>query len=312
MKKQTEIEQINILKNKVNKLWTEKYRPKTLNDLIAPEEIKNFIKTCIKQQNIPNILLVGSVGTGKNSIINVLLYNIDCSVLKINASAERGIDTIRENVTDFINTSSFKNKIKVILLNEADRLTFEAQDSLRDLMETDKNCSFILTGNYFNRFTEAIISRCMVFDTSKINSEKDIKERLQYICKQEGINEEKYINDLITRYQKDIRSMINNIQYNYLRNDNNYVVDFVDEMEDIFDMIFNNCNNIKDIQDIFKERDIIINEDIYSLLFKYFLNKYPEKSDCIICIAEYAYKGKYVFDQELQLMACLLTLKDII
>lgn len=315
MKKSDNIKKINNLKNKVNKLWVEKYRPKSIEDLVISKDIKKFIKNCISKETIPNILFVGSVGTGKNSIVNVLFNNILTSVLKINASAERGIDTIRETVVDFINTSSFQGKQKVILLNEADRLTYEAQDSLRDLMEQESNkCSFILTGNYINRFTDAILSRCIEIDTSNMNSDEDIIDRLKFICEEENITSisDKYFNDLIKVYKKDIRSMINNIQYNFIKDNEEYIVFNELDMNNIFDMIFNSCNNAKDIQDVFIEKDVIINEDIYSLLYKYFLNKYPDKDDCIICIAEYAYKGKYVFDQELQLMSCLLTLKDIL
>lgn len=312
MKKNNNINEINNIKEKTKKLWTEKYRPSTIKDLVVSDTIKEFINDCIDKKYIPNLLLVGSVGTGKNSIVNVLLKSLPLSVLKINASAQRGIDVIRETVTDFISTSSFGNKQKIILLNEADRLTMEAQDSLRDLIEDNTNkCSFIFTGNYENKFSEALVSRCVKMTTSTMNSSKDIKKRLEYICEQENIDcDDDFLDDLIKKYKKDIRSMINDIQYSTLVNDNNIVTK--EEMNNIFDLIFEKCNTVKEIQDVFKERDIIINENIYSLLYRYFIEKYSENTDCVICIAEYVYKGKYVFDQELQLMACLLTLKDIL
>ena len=146
--------------NSVNNLWVEKYRPQCLSDLICSNEIQSFIEDCIKKQSIPNLLLHGKPGTGKNSITNIILNEIQNVHLIINASEERGIDTIRDKVQSFAMTAAWGDKLKIVILNEADGLNYIAQDSLRELMETSSaQCRFILTCNYINKIEEAIQMR---------------------------------------------------------------------------------------------------------------------------------------------------------
>ena len=105
------------ISNALHSLWVEKYRPKSVESLICSAEIKKFISDCIEKYDIPNMLLYGRAGTGKNSIVNVIVNNMDCNYLTINASEERGIDTIRDKVQNFANTASFMNKKKIIIIN---------------------------------------------------------------------------------------------------------------------------------------------------------------------------------------------------
>jgi DNA polymerase III delta prime subunit len=175
------------LVEKVHSLWTEKYRPTTVDELAADQEVKNFLVEVIRKQDIPNMLLHGRPGTGKNSIVNVILNNIRCSKLVINASEERGIDTIRDKVLAFATSAAWGNTLKIVVLNEADGLNYTAQDSLRELMETSsKYCRFILTCNSINRINDAIRSRCAEFETHI--EPIDAAKRLVEILDNEEIN----------------------------------------------------------------------------------------------------------------------------
>ena len=301
------------LVEKVHSLWTEKYRPTTVDELAADQEVKNFLVEVICKQDIPNMLLYGRPGTGKNSIVNVILNNIRCSKLVINASEERGIDTIRDKVLAFATSAAWGNTLKIVVLNEADGLNYTAQDSLRELMETSsKYCRFILTCNSINRINDAIRSRCAEFETHI--EPIDAAKRLVEILDNEEINyTEDYILGVVKKFGSDLRKIINESQKLYTiykKLDISVLKDTVlESCYRLFDQIFRKASNVKEVAKLTNK--MILDENVYTSLKNYFIENY-DIPDSIIVIADHAYKSRIVVDRDLVFLSCVITLKEMI
>ena len=148
--------------NKQHTLWIEKYRSQTLEQYIGNDAVKTRITDCIAKNDIPHFIFAGSAGTGKTTLAKLIVKNIQCDYLYINASDENGIDTIRDKVKGFASTASFQ-PLKVVILDEADFLTQPAQAALRNIIEEYAiNTRFILTCNYIERLIEPLQSRCEI------------------------------------------------------------------------------------------------------------------------------------------------------
>lgn len=301
------------LVEKVHSLWTEKYRPTTTDELAANQEIKNFLVEVIHKQDIPNILLYGRPGTGKNSIVNVILNNIKCSKLVINASEERGIDTIRDKVLAFATSAAWGNTLKIVVLNEADGLNYTAQDSLRELMETSsKYCRFIFTCNSVNRINDAIRSRCAEFE---IHIEPiDAAKRLVEILDNEEVSyTEDYILGVVKKFGSDLRKIINESQKLYSihkKLDAQVLKDTIlESYYKLFDQMFKETTSIKDIAKLTKK--MIFDENVYTSLKDYFIENY-DIPDAIIIIADHAYKSRIVIDRDLVFLSCVISLKQLL
>ena len=144
-------------------LWVEKYRPTTLDTYIGNEHLKSKVKVYLESGDLPHLLLFGKAGTGKTTLAKLLVKNINCDYLYINASDERKLEMVRDKVKNFASTIGFSD-LKVIILDEADYITPASQAALRNLMETfSKHCRFILTCNYVERIIDPIQSRCQSF-----------------------------------------------------------------------------------------------------------------------------------------------------
>lgn len=185
----------------------EKYRPKRLEDIIGLPRFGFRI-----DQNLPHLLLHGPPGTGKTSFARIVIRMLDAEKLELNASKDRGIDVIREQVSDFAQTRSFNGGIRIIFLDEADALTPDAQNSLRNIMETyAENCRFLLTANNLARIIEPLRSRCVVLEFGDVRRE-DVVGRLVHICESEGIPYERAALERIADiYGSDIRGAINKV-----------------------------------------------------------------------------------------------------
>ena len=195
-----------------NTLWCERYRPSTMDDFVGNKLIKDKINSLITEQDIPHLLFAGKAGSGKTTLAKLLIKNIDCDYLFINASDENSVDTIRNKIKGFVTTMGFKG-LKIVVLDEADYVSPNGQAALRNLMETfSKHARFILTCNYQERIIDPIISRCQSFSLIP-PSQKNVAIHLAGILENEGVEFElEDVKTLVVSYHPDIRKVINTAQ----------------------------------------------------------------------------------------------------
>ena len=193
-------------------LWVEKYRPKDLSTYIGNEHLKSKVKVYLESEDVPHLLLYGRAGTGKTTLAKIITKNIDCDHLYINASDENNVDNVRTKIKNFASSVGFRT-LKVVILDEADFLTPNAQAALRNLMETfSKHCRFILTCNYVERIIDPIQSRCQSYKIVP-PSRKEVALQLKSILEIENVNFK--LDDLaliVNAGYPDIRRVINSAQ----------------------------------------------------------------------------------------------------
>ena len=198
-------------------LWVEKYRPKDLSTYIGNEHLKSKVKVYLESEDVPHLLLYGKAGTGKTTLAKIVVNNIDCDYMYINASDENKVDDVRNKIKTFASSVGFKS-LKVIILDECDYLTPNAQAALRNLMETfSKHCRFILTCNYVERIIDPIQSRCQSYKVVP-PSKKEVAIHTSNILNTEGVTYDN--NDIVTMVNSsypDIRRIINAVQSKILK-----------------------------------------------------------------------------------------------
>ena len=197
-----------------NTLWVEKYRPDTLEGYIGNDVIVGKMKTYIEGGDIPHLLFYGRAGTGKTTLAKLIVNSINCDFMILNASDENNVDTVRNKVKSFASTIGFKD-IKIVILDEFDYMTPQAQAILRNLMETfSKHCRFILTCNYVEKIIDPIQSRCQTFQIIP-PTKKDVAVQISKILTEERIQFElKELVPIVDSSYPDIRKIINTCQLN--------------------------------------------------------------------------------------------------
>jgi replication factor C small subunit len=206
-----EEEQVN------HSLWVERYRPSKLEDYVGNEHLKNKVAGYIDNGDIPHLLFFGKAGTGKTTLAKLIIKAIECDYMIINASDENNVETVRNKVKNFASSMGFK-KYKIIILDEFDYMTPNAQAILRNLMETfSKHCRFILTCNYVEKIIEPIQSRCQTFQITP-PTKKDVAIQMSKILKAESVEfDPKDLVPIIDSSYPDIRKIINTCQLNSLK-----------------------------------------------------------------------------------------------
>jgi DNA polymerase III delta prime subunit len=205
------------MNNNEHSLWVEKYRPNKLEDYVGNEHLKSKVAGYIESGDIPHLLLYGKAGTGKTTLAKLIVNSVDCDYMIINASDENNVDTVRNKVKNFASTIGFRQS-KIIILDEFDYMTPNAQAILRNLMETfSKHCRFILTCNYVEKVIEPIQSRCQTFQIVP-PTKKDVAVQISKILQSEGIKFEiKDLVPIIDSAYPDIRKIINTCQLNSIK-----------------------------------------------------------------------------------------------
>ena len=301
-----------------NSLWVEKYRPSTIDTYIGNEHLKSKVSVYLESGDLPHLLLYGKAGTGKTTLAKLLVKNIECDYLYINASDENNVDTVRTKVKNFASTVGFKD-LKIIILDECDYITPNAQAALRNLMETfSKHCRFILTCNYVERIIDPIQSRCQLFQIIP-PSKVEVAQRLNQILEEEEINcELKDLKILIDSNYPDIRRTINSAQRNVvnlqLKLDTNSIIqnDYKLKLLEIL-KIQNKRNAFKDIRQLLADNKITDFADLFRLLYDE-VDSYGKGhvAECILVIARYELSDSQVVDKEINAMAMLIELLGVI
>jgi len=303
---------------KENSLFVEKYRSKTLDEYVGNEQLKQIVAKYIANNDLQNLLLYGTPGTGKTTLAKLIVNNFDCDYLYINASDERGIDTIRDKVQGFASSASFK-PIKIVILDEADFLTIQAQASLRNIIETySRTTRFILTCNYLERIIDPLQSRCQVLKITP-PSKKEVARHISIILDTEYI--EYNVEDLVSivnKHYPDVRKILNTCQVNNV--EGTLKIDKTVLTGGYKDALLKELKSpskpsFKNIRQILADSNLDDFEDVYRFLYDN-LDEYGNndlaKAMIVIEIESYMYHANFRIDKEINVMALLASILKII
>ena len=299
-------------------LWVEKYRPSNLDTYIGNDQLKGKVKVYLESGDLPHLLLFGKAGTGKTTLAKLLVNNIDCDYLYINASDENNVETVRSKVKNFASTMGFKD-YKVIILDECDYITPNAQAALRNLMETfSKHCRFILTCNFVERIIDPIQSRCQTFQVIPPNK-NDVAKHLHNILTDEGVSYEREdLAILVNSGYPDIRRVINGAQRQSV--DGKLVIDKQSIVENDYKLKLLEILEKQDKKSAFNNvRQLMANAkvtdfaDLFRLLYDE-VDTYGKGhiAECILIIAKYELSDAQVVDKEINAMAMIIEILGVI
>jgi len=317
------------MRNIENILLTEKYRPKTLEDLITPARVHEKLSKGVYQ----HLLLHGSPGTGKTSAAKVLVKHFKHPYLYINASTDTSIDIVRNRITDFCANRSIMDepgKMKVILLDEIDGVSDQFFKALRATMDQfSMNARFIATCNYINKIPDPIQSRFEMidFDFSKDEEPEIMKGyilRIMHICKEQGVGIDKYAAvELVRRKFPDLRNMLNSIQ--------GYISQGIEEIgledvkkfnsiyKDVYELIVDNTDSVKNYQYMVSNYSSRVDDILSSLgaeFIEYIKTERPSYitfiPQIIVTVARYQAQRIQVIDPVISMLACIYELQSIL
>lgn len=297
-------------------LWVEKYRPKTVEDTILPENLKTTFKQFVEQENIPNLILSGGAGVGKTTVARAMLEELECDYIVINGSMNGNIDTLRNDIQQFASSVSLQGGRKYVILDEADYLNANStQPALRNFMEEfSKNCGFILTCNFKNRIIEPLHSRCSVIDfkftsEDKVTMAQQMFKRVLNILTKENIESDKMVVvEVVKKYFPDNRRILNELQrYSACGSIDSGI------LVNLKEVTLNNLvkalkeKNFTDVRKwVAENSDADVTE-----LFRKIYDKSSEYMtgasvpQLVLILAEYQYKAAFVADHEINTTACL-------
>ena len=299
---------------KQHTLWIEKYRSQTLEQYIGNDAVKDRIAGCIAKNDIPHFIFAGSAGTGKTTLAKLIVKNIQCDYLYINASDENGIDIIRDKVKGFASTSTFQ-PLKVVILDEADFLTQPAQAALRNLIEEYSiTTRFVLTCNYIERLIEPLQSRCethLLTPPSKGNVAKHVCTSILDV---EGVQYEMSdVATIIKEYYPDVRSIIKVLQQN-VRDGKLSIVALDANWTKQLILILNkrDKNAWYQVRQLVADSQVDDFQTAYRYMFEH-LNEfsYGHDASIIILLDEYSYRANMCPDKELNFAAFINSLLNI-
>ena len=297
-------------------LYCEKYRPQTIKDLILPNNLKTLFLKFLEDNDIPNLLFTSSAGRGKTSTAFSLCKDLDCDMLYVNGSVETSIDTLRYKVTQFAMTGSFHDGKKVVIIDECERLSPNAQDGMKALIEqTEANCRFILTTNNISKIIDPIKSRCQLVDFNF--SQKETKDliiayfkRVCWILTEEKVKfDKKVVAEFIQKVYPDFRKILNELQ--------KYVKMNGEVSEDIFNSLdgtqFTNLVTEIKGKKFNNIRKIVSNMDADSFYGTFYaqideLLQDECKPNVIMTLGRFVYESSLSINKEITLCACIIEL----
>ena len=296
-------------------LFVERYRPKILQEFVGSDSIKATIQKFIDNNDLTNLTLYGPAGSGKTTLAKLIVSNLNCDYLLINASDERGIETIRDKVQGFASSASFK-PLKVVILDEADFLTIQAQASLRNVIETfSRSTRFILTCNYVERIIDPLQSRCQVLKIIP-PSMKDVARHIAGILDQENITWDKEaLGTIVKQYYPDIRKILGTAQLSTI--DNKLTLDkSILVSNSYIELVINELKankNWKTIRQIITDSNINDYEELYKELYSR-VSDYADGREgmVVIILEEYQYHSNFRIDKEINITACIAKIIQVL
>lgn len=309
----TEEEKIN------HSLWVEKYRPSKLDDYVGNEHLKNKVAGYIESEDVPHLLFFGKAGTGKTTLAKLIVKSIDCDCMILNASDENNVETVRTKVKNFASSIGFK-KYKIIILDEFDYMTPNAQAILRNLMETfSRHCRFILTCNYIEKIIEPIQSRCQTFQIVP-PTKKDVAIQMSKILKAESVEfDPKDLVPIIDSSYPDIRKIINTCQLNSIKGklkvdvqnlmDNDYKIKVLEILKSNDDR----RNKYMKIRQTIIDAKTTDFTDLFTLLYDK-VDEYAAEntSNVILILGDAVAKSAVAIDKEIVAAATMIQIINII
>lgn len=296
--------------NKQHTIWVEKYRPTSLSNYICENQIREKVQDFLDNQDIPHLGLFGLQGSGKSTLAKILVNNIDCDFIYLNATENRGMDDIKDKVGSFASTRSFK-PLKIVILDESTHILQASQVLLLNMIETySLTTRFILTGNYPERLILPLRSRLQEF---KLNppSKKIVAQNVYEILEQENIEFD--IEDLVTAVNSsypDFRKIINSCQKYVI--DNKLVLPTnLGKNEDVNSKIISelkkpSTKTFNNIRQIIADNDVSSFEDVFKHLYEH-TNQYAVgcEGPIAVIINECLYQSNYRVDLEINFMAAI-------
>ena len=296
-------------------LWVEKYRPKTVEDCILPDNIKATFQEYVNKKEIPNLLLSGTAGVGKTTIAKALCNEVGCDFIVINGSDESGIDVLRTKIKNYASSVSLMGGRKVVILDEADYLNPNStKPALRGAIEEFAgNCSIIFTCNFKNRIIDPIHSRCTVVDF-KVNGNKaklaaQFFKRVEWILEQENITyDKKVVAAVITKHFPDNRRILNELQrYGVSGTIDAGILSSVTDVQlnDLLAALKNKdfASARKWVADNIDNDPVRVFRKLYDAMYE---QLQPQSvPQLVLILAKYQYQAAFVADHEINLIACL-------
>jgi len=305
------------MNKKEHTLWVEKSRPDSLEGYVGNEQIKNTISKYLKQNDIQNFIFYGPPGCGKTTLAKIIVNNLNCDYLYINASDERGIETIRDKVQGFASVASFK-PLKVVILDEADFLTIQAQASLRNIIETfARTTRFILTCNYIERIIDPLQSRCQVLKIVPPSKQEVAYHIMNILNKEEVGCSADDLKLVINQFYPDIRKMLNTLQMSVVNDeihvDKSVLVSSNYKNKVLTELMKPSSKSFNTIRQIIADSGVSDYEDLFRYLYDN-VEKYAsmDMGSVIIYIEEYQYHANFRIDKEINIMALISRILSLI